>query len=124
MDSGSNRISSFKHAIHGIYLVFKSQVNFKIQLACAIIAIVLGFALSISIMEWVVIIIVSGLVLSLETFNTSIELLSDKIERNYSEEIKMVKDVAAGAVLLASITAAVIGGIIFLPKILSYFDWI
>lgn len=113
----SSRIKSFANALHGLITVFRSQANFRIQLGIAFIAIILSIWLSISRTEWVLIILLIGLVLGLETINTSIEILCDKVDSNYSESIKKVKDIAAASVLISSIAAAIIACIIFIPKI-------
>lgn len=113
----SSRIKSFANAFHGLIIVFRSQANFRIQLAIALMAIILSIWLPISRTEWVMIILLIGLVLALETINTSIEILCDKVDSNYSESIKKVKDIAAASVLISSIAAAIIACIIFIPKI-------
>lgn len=118
----SSRIKSFGHAFHGIYMVFRTQINFRIQVGFALFAITLGAVLSISATEWTIIILLIGLILSLEAVNTSLEILCNKVDSNYSESIKKVKDSAAAAVLLSSIASLIIGAIIFLPKILQQFN--
>ena len=116
-----SRLMSFKHAFHGIKVVFRSQANFRIQLIAAIIITILGFSLAISATEWLILIILIGMVLVAEAFNSAIELLSDKVESSYDQTIKKVKDITAGAVLICSISALIIGLIIFLPKLISLF---
>jgi diacylglycerol kinase len=113
----SSRIRSFANAFHGLIIVFRSHANFRIQLGIAFIAIILSIWLAISRTEWGIIILLIGLVLSLETINTSIEILCDKVDSNYSESIKKVKDIAAASVLISSVAAAIIACIIFIPKI-------
>lgn len=113
------RIKSFQFAIQGIRLSFLG-VNFKIQLVCMLCAIGMGFLFSISSGEWLAIILVSGLVLMAETFNSSLETLVDLVSPNYNEKAGQVKDLAAGAVLILSIAALVVGFIIFIPKIWNY----
>ena len=119
--SGS-RLRSFVHAFQGVFLVFVTQKNFQIQVFFGVIAILSGMFLSISIIEWSLIILAISLVLSLEAVNTSMEMLSNKVENNYSETIKKVKDIAAAAVLISSIGAAIIGCLIFIPKIINQFS--
>lgn len=116
----SSRINSFKFALKGIYFILRTQPNFKIQLLLALLSIILGFSLHISSIEWSVIILLIGLVLSAEVINTSVEILCDKIEQDYHESIRRVKDIAAASVLIASICAFIIGIIIFLPKIVDH----
>lgn len=89
-----------------------------LHLSAAVIAIAFGFALSISAMEWIAIIACIGAVFSAEAFNTAIEYLADRISSNYDEAVGRAKDVAAGAVLFLAVASAVVGAIIFIPKII------
>ncbi len=107
---------SFGFAFKGIAQVLKER-NFKIQLFAALIAIVLGFVLKISNSEWVYIILCIGFVLCLEIINTAIEKTIDLLHPNWNENAGKIKDISAGAVLVAAITSVIVGGIIFIPKI-------
>lgn len=111
------RINSFSFAIKGIRYAISSQHNILIHIILTIVAIILGFLLRISNLEWILIVIVIGLVMSAEIFNTSIEEVVNFIspERNY--KAGRIKDLAAGAVLISAISAFIVGAIIFLPKI-------
>ncbi|OJJ16799.1 diacylglycerol kinase [marine bacterium AO1-C] len=113
------RIKSFGYAGKGIVFFFKSQPNAKIHAIAAILAIGLGGILNISKVEWVGIILAIGAVLTAEAINTALEELVNWISPEYNTKAGIVKDVAAGAVLITALTALVIGGIIFLPKILA-----
>ena len=110
-------LSSFSNAFSGILLLFKSQVNAQIELGITLMLIIAGFVFGISTAEWLVILFCIALVLSLEGINTAIELFADKLHPGFDTEIGKVKDVAAGAVLIASILAAIIGIVIFAPRI-------
>lgn len=114
------RIKSFGFAFKGIKTAFKKGYNLHIQIFAAVIATLLGFVLNITITEWVVIILCIGLVLSAEIFNSAIEQLTDLVSPERNEKAGKVKDLAAGAVLVSAIASAIIGLIIFLPKILKY----
>jgi len=116
------RIASFGYAFEGIFEVIQSQANFKIHFLAAFLAIVAGFYFSISRVEWCLIIGSIAAVLSAETFNTAIEHLTNLVSPEYHMLAKKTKDAAAGAVLLMAIGAAVIGGFIFLPKIVVLFS--
>ena len=116
------RIASFGYAFEGIFEVIQSQANFKIHFLAAFLAIVTGFYFSISSVEWCLIIGSIAAVLSAETFNTAIEHLTNLVSPEYHMLAKKAKDAAAGAVLLVAIGAAVIGGLIFLPKVLVLFS--
>jgi diacylglycerol kinase len=110
----------FADAFNGIVCSVKSQKNMKIHIAAAIVVIGCGFFFKVSNTEWSILIITIGLVLSAEIFNTAIELLCDFIEPNHDKKIGLVKDAAAGAVLVLSVAAFLVGLIILLPKILNY----
>jgi diacylglycerol kinase (ATP) len=112
-------LKSFANAIRGIVFLFKSQVNGRIELIIAGIVIATGIVFKISTTEWLVISLCIALVLSLEGINTAIEIFADKLHPGFDQEIGNVKDVAAGAVLIAAIVAAIIGFIIFAPRILD-----
>jgi diacylglycerol kinase (ATP) len=112
---------SFINALRGIGFLFKSQPNARIELTITGIVVISGFLLKITTVEWLTILLCIALVLGLEGINTAIELLADKFHPGFDNEIGKVKDVAAGAVLIASIVASVIGFIIFAPKLIGLF---
>jgi len=112
---------SFANAAHGLAYLFKSQANARIELVITLMVIGAGFILNISSTEWLVILLFIALVLGLEGINTAIEILSDKLHPAHDEEIRKVKDAAAGAVLLAAMLAAIAGIAIFAPKLLNIF---
>jgi len=109
---------SFLFAINGIKLSFL-QRNFKIHVACAIIAAIGVFILKINLTEWCIIVMCISLVISLEMINTALEQLVNLIEPNYNPKAGAIKDVAAGAVLVSSVISAIIGVMIFGKYILD-----
>ena len=111
------RFQSFPYAWNGIVLLIKFTHNAWVHLFAAIVAIVLGFVLDISRGEWMLLTIVIGLVLALEAVNSAIEILCDHLVPEKNEAIKKVKDLAAGAVLIAAITSFIVGLLIFIPKL-------
>jgi diacylglycerol kinase (ATP) len=111
------RILSFKFAINGILYLVKSQHNFWIHLFAAVVVVAAGFVFEVSATEWLVLILTIGSVLAAEAFNTAIELMVDKISPEYNKTAGLIKDVAAGAVLIMAIAAVVTGALIFAPKI-------
>lgn len=113
------RLKSFVYALNGIKYTLLTQHNFQIQITLALIAILLGFLLEISWLEWISIIIVIGMVLAAEIFNSSIEELTNLISPEKNKIAGIVKDISAGAVLILAISALITGTIIFLPKILA-----
>ncbi|MDR3193832.1 MAG: diacylglycerol kinase family protein [Tannerella sp.] len=114
-------IKSFGYAFNGIRWVFCQEQNARVHLCIAACTVIAGVCFRISAAEWIAVAIVSGGVLAAETFNTSIEALSDMISPEYNESIKQIKDFAAGAVLIIALAAAAVGGIIFVPKIMALF---
>lgn len=117
--SVSKSIKSFSYAFNGLRVMFKEEFNSWIHLTIILIVVVSGFILGISINEWIYISLSIGLVFSLEIVNTAIEFLADFVSPDKHLAIKKVKDLAASAVLFASLAAFVIGIIIFLPKIIA-----
>ncbi len=111
---------SFSFALNGLKICFTSEINFKLHLLLTIIAVLFGIGLNITHTEWLAVIFCIALVTALELMNTAIEQLCNVIKPGYSERIKKVKDIAAGAVLAASFCSAVIGALIFLPKIFYF----
>ena len=110
---------SFSYALRGIGTVFKEEFNARVHLLAALVVVVLGFVLKVSSWEWIILILVMGGVFTMELINTSIEKLADLYSSEFNPKIKKIKDLSAGAVLVASITAIIMGFIIFLPKILN-----
>ena len=114
-------IQSLQYALTGITAFFRSETNGQIQLGGAIIAVILGWAFQIDATEWLVVVLCITVVLTLEMINTAIEKLCDVVHPGYHPQIKIIKDIAAGAVLFAAIGIVMAGAIIFLPKIISFF---
>jgi len=115
---------SFSYALRGIGTVFKEEFNATVHLLAAMVAIVLGIVLKVAWFEWIILVLVMGGVFTMELINTSIEHLADLYSRELNPNIKKIKDLAAGAVLVASITALVVGLIIFLPKIMGQLHFV
>ena len=113
------RLRSFKHAFSGLRALLIYEHNSRIHLAAAILVIIMGFILHISLIEWCILVGIIAFVVVVEVINSAIEGLSDFVSPDISPAIKMVKDYCAAAVLIASIAAVIIGIIIFLPKLLS-----
>jgi len=115
------RIQSFQYAIAGIRDLFKTEPNVIIHTLATIIAIGLGYYFCLSATEWCFIVFSITLVFCAEALNTALEYLTNLASPNYHELARKTKDVAAGAVLFAALGAAIIGLIIFLPKIILFF---
>lgn len=112
-------VKSFKAALQGFkWSLSERHIRFHFLATLTVIA--LGFVCSISKIEWMVILLAIALVMALELVNTAIEKLCDKLHPNTDDAIGKVKDMAAAAVLFTSLLAGIIGGIIFIPKLLSF----
>lgn len=114
----SKFIRGFGFAGKGLYYTFKTQVNFKFHCGAAIVVALCGWYFSLSQTEWLWILVATGIVLVAELLNTAIEALVDLVSPAYHKNAGIAKDTAAAAVLIAAIVAALIGLIIFLPKII------
>ncbi|WP_334112913.1 diacylglycerol kinase family protein [Paucihalobacter sp.] len=113
-----NRLKSVGFAFKGMLILVKTEPSIKIQLVVALIATLAGFYFEITTIEWMFQIAMIGLVLSIEGVNTAIEYLADFIHPEHHTKIGLIKDIAAGAVFIASIVAVIIGIFIYLPKML------
>lgn len=110
---------SFGYAFEGIWTVISRERNMKIHCSAAVCVTIAGFLLHISKQEWITCFILFGLIMSLEMVNTAIEAVVDLVTSERKPLAKKAKDVAAGAVLISAIFAAVIGLMIFIPKIVA-----
>lgn len=113
---------SFGYAFKGIDDVIEHEPNMKIHVVVAILVVIMAFILKVSIIEWIILVLLIGGVLAAETINTTIENLVDMYTKEYDEKVKIVKDTAAGTVLILAITSAIIGLIIFVPKIICLLE--
>ncbi|MBS1745580.1 MAG: diacylglycerol kinase family protein [Bacteroidetes bacterium] len=110
---------AFTNAWNGITYFFKNERNGIIQAGVAMLVLLLGFYFHLSPSEWIIIIVCIGAVIAMEMMNAAIEQLCNLVYKEYHPAIKIIKDVAAGAVLFVAIISSVIGLIIFIPKILQ-----
>lgn len=107
---------SFKYAFEGIITTIKEERNMFIHFLIAIIVVITGIYVRLSLNEWLICLLLFALVFSLELINTAIENTVDLVTTKKNKKAKLAKDAAAGAVLIAAIFASIIGIIIFLPK--------
>ena len=115
-------ILSFSYAFRGIYDGIRNERNMMIHYSAVVLVIVFGITLKLSVTEWSICLILCALVISLELVNTAIEAVVDLVTDEYLELARLAKDTAAGAVLVAAITAAIVGGMIFFPKLAQLFS--
>jgi diacylglycerol kinase len=114
---GGSLASSFRHASAGLRLFFATQRNARIQAALGGVALALAAAVRLSRVEWAVLVLVIALVLILEAVNTALEALVDLATAEYHPLAKQAKDLAAGAVWLASLAALAVGALLFGPRL-------
>lgn len=110
------RINGFGYAIKGVWKLLKNEPSIQVQSIVALVITVTGFYFEISATEWMFQILAIGLVMSIEGLNTAIEEIANFVHPDYHTKIGYIKDVAAGAVFFAALTAIVIACIIYIPK--------
>lgn len=114
----TGRLKSLKYAFAGAWKLISSEHSIMVQSASAVLICIAGFYFGISQTEWLVQTLAIGLVLSVEGLNTAVEKIADFIHPAYHEKIGFIKDIAAGAVFFAAITALAVAAIIYLPHIM------
>ena len=116
--SQKNFFKSFGCAMHGLALAVKSQKNFSRQLVIVAAVVIAAFMLNFNIVEFCIVLMLISMVLVCEMFNSVIEFTIDAVVKNrFSKLAAMAKDMAAGAVCIASLSACVVGGMLFANKI-------
>lgn len=119
---GKSKFSdSLGHALDGVSYATNNERNLKIEIVFGLLVSIAGFLFSISVFEWVVIVLTIAMVITLEFVNTAIERCVDLVTTDYKDLARASKDVAAGAVLVMSLFSVIIGIIIFLPKVIDLF---
>lgn len=111
------RLASFKWAFKGLGDLFSHHPNAKMHLLASIIVVPLAFLLQVSLVEWCLLILCIVLVMAMEAMNSALEYLADKVSPEHDALIGKSKDIAAGAVLLCAMGAALVGALIFVPKL-------
>jgi diacylglycerol kinase (ATP) len=114
-----SRLESFGYAFRGIYILVKNEHNARVHLCAMIIVISIGFYVNINKIDWCLLIICIGMVIAAEAINGAIEYLADFVQPQFEPMIGKAKDLAAAAVLILSISAAIIGVLIFTPYLLK-----
>ena len=116
-----NFFKSLSFEINGIKYCFKMEKHYKFHIFAFILIMILSFLLKLSSIEFIFIIAVSFLVIITEMLNTCVEVIVDMITKDYNVLAMYAKDLGAGAVLISSILAVIVGLIIFIPKIMRFF---
>lgn len=115
-----NFSNTFKNARKGMRLTLKSERNLRIHLFMAILVLITAFCLHFTITQFCILILTITIVIMAEMFNSAIEFSLDAIFHNkYSRMVGMAKDIAAGAVMVVTISAVMIGVLLFAPPIIK-----
>lgn len=104
---------SFRYAAQGMRVAWREGLTFKIDIALALVALILSNYLRITRVEWAIVLLTIGMVLSAEIFNTALEELCDKFQPEHDPHIGRIKDLAAAAVLVLSLGAFFVGVVLF-----------
>src|SRR3989338_2353531 len=112
------KIESMGYAFKGLQIAWKEEHNFRFEIVCAIITILLGIFLHLSQIEFIVVLFMIGFVLTTEALNTALEELCDKFQPTHDTHIAKIKDLAAAAVLISVLTALAVGITIFIPYLI------
>jgi diacylglycerol kinase len=113
------RLMSFKYAFNGLKILIDEEHNARIHALVTGCVLIAGWGFGISRNEWIAVILCTGMVIALEMINSAIENLVDFVSPEKHHSIKKIKDLSAGAVLAGATVAAIVGLIVFLPKILE-----
>jgi diacylglycerol kinase len=108
---------NFRVSIDGVIFLLRTQVSARWHLVATILAVTLGFTFGIARYEWLALLLAIALVWTAEGLNTAIEQACDAITREQHPQIRHAKDVASGAVLIASLFAVIVGLLVFVPHL-------
>lgn len=114
----SNRINAFKVAFSGLFEGMKKETHLRMHFAAGLMVVFMALHFSVSKTEWFVLILCIGLVIALELVNSALEHMCDLLMPEQHPGIKHIKDLAAAAVLVAAISAAIVGLMVFIPYLL------
>jgi diacylglycerol kinase len=114
--------NSFKYALQGIKSAYKTEQNLLVHTVVAILVIALGVIIQLSFLEFAVVFLVIGVVMTAEMINTSIEYAIDMAMPSIHPLAKVSKDVASGAVLFSAIIAIIVGCLIYIPKLIKFIE--
>ena len=110
------RLKSFQYAFEGLLQFFKTEHNAWLHLLASVVVIILALVVGVSQTEAIALVIAVALVWITEMLNTCIEKAMDFIAEEYHPKIRIIKDISAGAVMVAAMAALLIGFFVFIPK--------
>lgn len=116
------RLKSLRFAFKGMLILVRSEHSIMVQLGIGVLVSILGLILGLSPTEWMLQTMCIGMVLSAEGLNTAVEKLCDFVNPDFNPKIGRIKDISAGAVGFTAVVAAVVGLIIYVPKVASLFN--
>jgi diacylglycerol kinase len=116
-------LRSFVIGFLGLLHAIRSEQNMRIHCIAAAGVAIAGFVFALAAWEWIAVVFCIGLVISAECMNTAMERLADRVSRDMDSLIKQAKDCGSAAVLMLAVMAAIVGGIIFVPKICTAAGW-
>ena len=116
-DEMKDFLLAFKYAFTGVFKTIKDERNMKIHVLAVFVVIFMGILYKISMFEWIICVVLFGLVISSELINTAIENTVDLVTKDENQLAKLAKDAAAGAVLVNAIISIIVAGIIWIPKL-------
>ena len=112
---------SFTYPIKGLRYAYRHEQNLAVDVGVALLVTIAGFIFKLNLVEWAILALTIGLVISCELINTAIEAVVDLVTEDYHPLAKVAKDTAAAAVFVFAIIAVIVGLIIFLPKVIALF---
>lgn len=113
----TGRIRAGGYAFKGALLLIRTESSIQVQLIIAILVTLAGFYFDITATEWIFQTIAIGLIMTAEGLNTAVEEIADFVHPDFHNKIGFIKDVAAGAVFIAAVSAVIVGCIIYLPYV-------
>ncbi|MBO9152612.1 diacylglycerol kinase family protein [Chitinophaga sp. GCM10012297] len=117
--SVQKRFFGIRHAFNGLGLFLRSESNGRIHTLATLAVIALAAWLGCSAIEWAMLALVIAMVWITEMLNTAIEKIMDYVQPDIHPKVKWIKDVSAGAVLVAAIAAIITGALVLLPKLMA-----
>ena len=122
VEEPTSLFNSFRCAFRGVFEGLRDERNLQIHYSIAALAIILGFSLHISRLEWLFVFFAIALTVVMEMINTAVEKILDLVHPHYNHEVRYIKDIFAAVVLISAFTAMVVASILFIPKIISLFS--
>lgn len=110
-------LRSFGPALAGLAYALKTQRNLKVHAIATLLVVAFGLGLHIEVWEWCAVLLAIGGVCAAELMNTALEILADRVSKEREEPIRLAKDTAAAAVLMAALAALGVGMLVFVPKL-------